>query len=136
MLPALGAIGPIAKMVGGILDKAVPDKDLKEKLKHELNTQLINGDHEELIAKSEIIKAEANSKHWLTATWRPALMSICIIVIANNHIIAPFCNAFLGTSIELSIPDPMWNLLTIGVGGYIAGRSGEKIAQNWQQKPK
>ena len=136
MLPALGAIGPIAKIVGVILDKAVPDKDLKEKLKHELNTQLFNGDHEELIAKSEIIKAEANSKLWLTATWRPALMWICIIVIANNHIIAPFCNAFLGTSIELSIPDPMWNLLTIGVGGYIAGRSGEKIAQNWQQKPK
>ena len=39
MLPALGAIGPIAKMVGGILDKAVPDKDLKEKLKQQLRQQ-------------------------------------------------------------------------------------------------
>jgi hypothetical protein len=36
-------------------------------------------------------------------------------------------------SVELSIPDPMWNLLTIGVGGYIAGRSGEKIAENWKK---
>jgi len=27
----------------------------------------------------------------------------------------------------------MWNLLTIGVGGYIAGRSGEKIAENWKK---
>ena len=105
---------------------------MKEKLKHELNTQLINGEHEELIAKSNIIKAEAESKHWLTATWRPALMWICIIVIANNYIIAPFANAIFGTSLSLSIPDPMWNLLTIGVGGYIAGRSGEKIAQKWK----
>ena len=54
MLGAITAIGPIAKMIGSIVDKAVPDKDLKEKLKHELNTQLINGDHEELIAKSKI----------------------------------------------------------------------------------
>ena len=133
MLQALTAIGPIAKMVGGIVDKAIPDKDLKEKLKHELNTQLINGEHEELIAKSRIVQAEAESKHWLTATWRPALMWICILVIANNYILAPVLNAFFGTSLELSIPDPMWNLLTIGVGGYIAGRSGEKIAQKWKE---
>ena len=57
VLPLLSAVGPLAKIVGGIVDKAIPDKDLKEKLKHELNTQLINGDHEELIAKSNIIKA-------------------------------------------------------------------------------
>jgi len=132
-LPLLSTIGPIAKMVGGIVDKAIPDKDLKEKLKHELNTQLINGEHEELIAKSRIIQAEAESKHWLTATWRPALMWICIIVIANNYILAPILNAVFGTSLALSIPDPMWNLLTIGVGGYIAGRSGEKIAQKWKE---
>ena len=78
--------------------------------------------------------AEASSKHWLTATWRPALMWICIIVIFNNYILAPFVNILFGTSLELSIPEPMWNLLTIGIGGYIAGRSGEKIAQNWTQK--
>ena len=59
MLQAITAIGPIAKMIGGIVDKAIPDKDLKEKLKHELNAQLINGDHEELIAKSKIVQAEA-----------------------------------------------------------------------------
>jgi len=133
VLPLLNAVGPLAKIVGGIVDKAVPDKDLKEKLKHELNTQLINGDHEKLIAKSNIIKAEAESKHWLTATWRPALMWCCIVVIANNHIIAPFSNAFFGTAIELSIPDQMWNLLTIGVGGYIAGRSADKVATNWKK---
>ena len=66
-LPLLFLFGPLAKMIL-FLDKAIPDKDMKEKLKHELNTQLINGEHEELIAKSSIIKAEAESKHWLTAT--------------------------------------------------------------------
>ena len=34
-LPLLSTVGPLAKMIGGIVDKAIPDKDMKEKLKHE-----------------------------------------------------------------------------------------------------
>ena len=134
MLQLLGAIGPIAKLIAKTVDKAVPDKDLKEKLKHEINTQLLTSGTEEMKAASKIILAEAQSGSWLTSSWRPALMWICIIVIFNNFILMPFINIIFGTSLILEIPDPMWNLLTIGVGGYIAGRSGEKIAQKWKEK--
>ena len=133
MLQLLGAIGPIAKLIAKTVDKAVPDKDLKEKLKHDINTQLLNAGSQEMQAASKIILAEAQSSSWLTNSWRPALMWICIIVIFNNFILMPFANIIFGTSLILSIPDPMWNLLTIGVGGYIAGRSGEKIAQKWKE---
>jgi hypothetical protein len=134
MLQLLGAIGPIAKLIAKTIDKAVPDKDLKEKLKHEINTQLLTSGTEEMKAASKIILAEAKSSSWLTSSWRPALMWICIIVIFNNFILMPFANVIFGTSLILEIPDPMWNLLTIGIGGYIAGRSGEKIAQKWKEK--
>tara|TARA_R100000742_G_C4277110_1_gene98698 strand:+ start:1921 stop:2322 length:402 start_codon:yes stop_codon:yes gene_type:complete len=133
MLNLLGAIGPIAKIALGVVDKSVQDKDLAEKLKSQITSQMLDNKSKELQSAASIIQAEASSKHWLTATWRPALMWICIIVIFNNYIILPFANLVFGASIELSIPDPMWNLLTIGVGGYIAGRSGEKIAQNWKK---
>jgi len=134
VLQLLGAIGPIAKLIAKTVDKAVPDKDLKEKLKHEINTQLLTSGTDEMKAASKIILAEAQSGSWLTNSWRPALMWICIIVIFNNFIVMPFANAIFGTSLILEIPDPMWNLLTIGIGGYIAGRSGEKIAQKWKEK--
>ena len=134
MLQLIGAIGPIAKLIAKTIDKAVPDKDLKEKLKHEINTQLLTSGTEEMRAASKIILAEAQSGSWLTNSWRPALMWICIIVIFNNFILMPFANVIFGTSLILEIPDPMWNLLTIGIGGYIAGRSGEKIAQKWKEK--
>ena len=29
-----------------------------------------------------------------------------------------------------SVPDRLWTLLTVGIGGYVAGRSGEKIAKS------
>ena len=134
MLQLLGAIGPIAKLIAKTVDKAVPDKHLKEKLKHEINTQLLTSGTDEMKAASKIILAEAQSGSWLTSSWRPALMWIWIIVIFNNFILMPFINIIFGTSLILEIPDPMWNLLTIGVGGYIAGRSGEKIAQKWKEK--
>jgi len=133
MLNLLGAIGPIAKIALGVIDKSVTDKDLKEKLKSQITSKMLDNDSKELQSAASIIKAEASSQHWLTATWRPALMWICIIVIFNNYILLPFANIIFGVSVELSIPDPMWNLLTIGVGGYIAGRSGEKIAENWKK---
>ena len=133
MLNLLGAISPIVKIALGVVDKSVADKDLKEKLKSQITSQLLDNNSKELQSAASIIKAEASSQHWLTATWRPALMWICIIVIFNNYILLPFANIIFGVSVELSIPDPMWNLLTIGVGGYIAGRSGEKIAENWQK---
>ena len=133
MIQLLGAIGPIAKLIAKTVDKAVPDKDLKAKLKHEINTQLLTSGTDEMKAASKIILAEAQSGSWLTSAWRPALMWICIIVIFNNFILMPFINIIFGTSLILEIPDPMWNLLTIGVGGYIAGRSGEKIAQKWKE---
>jgi hypothetical protein len=28
---------------------------------------------------------------------------------------------------RLEVPEGMWTLLTIGIGGYIAGRSAEKV---------
>ena len=74
MLQLLGAIGPIAKLIAKTVDKAVPDKDLKEKLKHEINTQLLTSGTDEMKAASKIILAEAQSGSWLTNSWRPALM--------------------------------------------------------------
>ena len=133
MLNLLGAISPIVKIALGVVDKSVEDKDLKEKLKSQITSQLLDNNSKELQSAASIIKAEASSQHWLTATWRPALMWICIIVIFNNYILMPVANLIFGTAVELTIPDPMWNLLTIGVGGYIAGRSAEKVANNWQK---
>ena len=37
----LGAIAPLAKILFSTIEKAVPDKDLQEKLKAQLNQQLL-----------------------------------------------------------------------------------------------
>ena len=59
MIPALNIIAPLAKMLFSTVDKAVPDKDLAEKLKAQLNTQLLQSGTEELKAAASIVEAEA-----------------------------------------------------------------------------
>ena len=83
-------------------------------------------------AKKDIILAEANGK-WYQRAWRPALMWTCIAIIINNFIFAPYLLAIFDWAVLLTIPSQLWTLLTIGVGGFIAGRSGEKVVSKWKE---
>jgi hypothetical protein len=83
-------------------------------------------------AKKEIIVAEAKGS-WLQRSWRPVLMWVIILIIANNFVLAPYLNAFMGWSIMLELPAQLYSLLTVGVGGYVAGRSAEKVVDKWKK---
>lgn len=65
--------------------------------------------------QANIIQAEATSTHWLTATWRPITMLtfLALIVMAQLGFTEP-------------VPNDMWPLLKLGLGGYVIGRSFEK----------
>ncbi len=72
-----------------------------------------------LEAKSKIVHAEASSKHWLTANWRPITMLTFLILVVGDSL------GWLPNDLN----QEAWFLLEIGLGGYVVGRSGEKIAQ-------
>ena len=83
----------------------------------------------EISTAANIILAEAKSESWLARSWRPLLMMVAIVIIANNYLLVPYANALFDFGIMLELPDALWTLLTIGVGGYTLGRSGEKVAE-------
>ena len=83
-------------------------------------------------ASKDIILAEASGK-WYQRAWRPALMWACILIIVNNFIFAPYLLAIFEWAVVLEIPSQLWGLLTVGVGGFIMGRSGEKIVSKWKE---
>jgi len=134
MLQLLGAVAPLAKTLLGTIDKAVPDKDLAQKIKAEFNNELLNADMSKFKAAASIVESEAKSQHWITATWRPMLMYCLIIIVFNNYILMPYVKYFFGVEITLDIPQDLWTLLQIGLGGYVLGRSGESIAKNFKKK--
>jgi len=133
MLAALGTIAPLAKMLFSTVDKAIPDKDLAEKLKAQLNTQLLQSSTEELKAAAAIVEAEAKS-NWFVSSWRPLLMYVLIFILVWNYIFGPIIKIFFGAVITFELPGDVWTLLNIGLGGYVVGRSGESIARTLASK--
>jgi hypothetical protein len=129
MLPALKVIAPLAKVLFSTVDKAVLDKDLAEKLKAQLNTQLLQSGTEELKAAASIVEAEAKA-NWFAASWRPMLMYVLIFILVWNYIAGPIIKVFTGAVITFELPGDVWTLLNIGLGGYVVGRSGESIARS------
>jgi len=95
----------------------------------ELITKLSEIESKYVEMQAKVISTEAASEHAVTSTWRPITMLVFVFIIANNYILVPYVNALLSTSIPtLTLTDQMWELLKIGIGGYIIGRSVEKTA--------
>lgn len=80
-----------------------------------------------LEGKSKIIHAEASSKHWLTANWRPITMLTFLSLVVARWF------GFSAEGLQQADYDALYGVIQIGLGGYILGRSGEKIAQTFKK---
>lgn len=126
MLNLIPIIGTIIDRVSSIIDQTVEDKDLANKIKAEIKMTLLTKEYDviqkEIEAKRDIIVAEATGQSWIQRNWRPITMLVFVYIIAHNFIISPLLSLD-----QLPIPPDMWELLKLGMGGYIIGRSAEKI---------
>lgn len=138
LLDIFDPIGKLVKGVGDIIDNVSTTEEEKLAKKNEL-TALVNDfqskvlEHEVAIAKQQasVILAEANGKSWLQRNWRPLLMVVFMSILVNNMILLPYV-----PGVEpLEFPAQFWVLLTVGVGGYITGRSYDKKQTTDMMKP-
>jgi hypothetical protein len=134
MIQMLGAVAPLAKVLFSTIEKAVPDKDLQEKLKAQLQTQLLQSHTQELTAAAKIIEAEAKAG-WFASSWRPLLMYVLIFILVWNYVIGPVIKVFTGAIISFELPGDVWTLLNVGLGGYVVGRSAESVARTMANRP-
>ena len=134
MIPVIAAIaGPLVKGMFGIIDQAVEDKDAANKIKAKIAENQQHLIETELKGAIEIILAEAKG-NWLQRSWRPILMLVIVSIIASNYLVTPWLAVFGLPVAILELPEQLYTLMTIGVGGYIAGRTGEKVAHSWKNK--
>ena len=125
----LQALAGLVPSIGESIKKFVKDKDLAAQLTHDINAKLVNLQSDVVQAKASIIVAEAQGQSWIQRNWRPITMLTFVGIIANNYILVPYAVAFGSTVPMLEIPPGMWGLLTVGIGGYIGGRTYEKVKQ-------
>lgn len=101
----------------------------------ELEHKVLEHETKVLEAQQAVLVAEAQGKNWLQRNWRPLLMLVIVIIIANNYILFPYFSMLTDNVKMLELPPQLFTLLSVGVGGYVVGRSGEKIAQSLRGMP-
>lgn len=129
-IPIIGAIIEGVKAIAGIVDSVTTTDDERlekqvelDSLSNDLRVNLAKLEAEFAEVQSRVIIAETQSQSWLARNWRPITMMTFVVIIFHNYIISPMFSMPL-TPI---VPD-MWALLKLGIGGYIGGRTVEKIA--------
>lgn len=130
---AIPIIGKIVDTVGGIISKAVRDKDLAARLTAELKSGILDYESDLVQAQASIVLAEAQGQSWLQRNWRPILMLTIVAIIANNYILFPYVQLFGGSAMMLDLPEGLWKLMSIGVGGYVVSRGVEKSVKSWKE---
>lgn len=112
----------ITKSIGDTIDSiSTSDQEklaAKEKLTSTVMTHLVTA----LQAQAGIITTEAQG-NWLQRSWRPILMLSFGFIIIYRY----FLSQVLALP-AVDLPVNFWELLNLGIGGYVVGRSVEKVA--------
>lgn len=113
-----GLVGEIGSVINTL---SVSSKE-KEQIKADLLAAVSR--QEEVLNQSRagIIQTEAQG-NWLQRSWRPIIMLVFAAIV------------LVGTFFDLPIlsdTSRFWDLLEIGIGGYVIGRSAEKITGHWK----
>ena len=104
-----------------LIERLWPNPADADKAKLDLMAMAQRGELAELAGRAEIVKAEAASEHWLSANWRPILMLTFGALIVARW----FGWAAPNLSVEEYLK--LWDIVELGIGGYVIGRSAEKI---------
>jgi len=100
----------IVETVAGVIERLSISSTEKKRLKQELETLLVDYEREHLQVQSGVLRSEAQG-NWLQRSWRPVIM-LAFAVLAGMFTDLPL----------LEDTSRFWDLLEIGLGGYIVGR--------------
>ena len=100
----MGLLDNLIQPVSKILDKAIPDQDLKRKLSHEIATMSEKHAQELALAQIKVNAAEAASGSLFKGGWRPCIGWICGIAFGYHFVLQPVI-IFVVALIGIEIPD-------------------------------
>lgn len=116
-----GAVRPITELFDELHtsgEEKIKARTALVEIQARLTHQMMDYEARLLEAQSKVVIAEAQGKSWIQRSWRPITMLTFLgLVVADT---------FGWTAFRLA--EQAWTLLQLGLGGYVVGRSAEKIA--------
>jgi len=116
----------IGDLVGKVIDlfPNPADKLKAQEIQSQIQQLVIDQQTKLNQAQADIIVAEAKSGSWITSNWRPITMLVFVALVVFHFFGLDAKNLSEAQYLEL------FGLIKIGLGGYVAGRSLEKIADS------
>jgi hypothetical protein len=112
----------IMPVLGDLFKSWFPDPAEAQKRQNEMMLALMANEHALKMAGADIVKSEAESSNWLTSSWRPIVMLTFTVLIVARWFGWAAPNLAEAEYLKL------WDIVELGLGGYVIGRSVEKTA--------
>ncbi|WP_353213495.1 3TM-type holin [Rhodovarius sp.] len=109
-------------VLGDLFKRWFPDPAEAAKAQQDMVMALLSQQASLNAAAGDIIKAEAQSEHLLAACWRPILM------LTFGGLIVARWLGWSAPGISEAEVLKLWDIVQLGLGGYVIGRSIEKVA--------
>ncbi|MBO9484130.1 3TM-type holin [Salinisphaera sp. G21_0] len=109
-------------VLGKVIERIIPDPDKAAQAKNQLVDMAVKGELDELAQRAGVIKAEAQGDGCLQRSWRPIVMLVFTALIVARWL--GWSAPDLSEAVELKL----FSIVQIGLGGYIASRGIEKVA--------
>ena len=115
-------------LVGQLIDRIFPDKEARDKAKLELATLQQSGELERMVTAAGIVTAEIQGESWLQRNWRPLTMIWFSIMVGAHWF------GMTPQNLSAEAIDNLFLLVQIGLGGYVVGRSTEKVMKEYKRR--
>lgn len=125
---AIPVVDSALKLFDTVIERVFPNPADRDKARLELLVLQQNGATKELEERVKVVVAEAQSQSWLANSWRPITMLCFVGIIVNNYVLFPYLKLFGVGAVILELPGSVWDIVQVGIGGYVVGRSVEKTA--------
>lgn len=115
------AIEPLTQLIDELHTSTEERLTIKQELfrmQIEVTNRVLDYETKLMEARSQVITAEAQGQSWLQRSWRPITMLTFLVLVVFDSV----------GWLPLPLAKEAWMLLQIGLGGYVVGRSLEKIA--------
>lgn len=113
-------VEPVTNLVDNLHTSDEERLKVKSKLfemQSEMASKVMDYEARLIESKTKVITAEAQGASWLQRTWRPiTMLTFLFLAVADTFGIT-----------EHRLASEAWTLLQIGLGGYVVGRSVEKV---------
>ncbi len=121
ILAIIGSVfKPAAKLIDSLHTSDAEKRELTNQLtviQNEFAGRVLDYETKLMESRASIINAESTGKSWLQRNWRPlTMLTFLILVVLDSFGLLAF-----------RLATEAWTLLQIGLGGYVVGRSVEKV---------